>query len=681
MADILDRFIGQARENVASGYYDTRNASRPGVKKASLLRALKRNSFSLIAEIKHASPAGEYSFESIDVPAAASAFREAGADAVSVVVEPKIFRGNLGHIPIVKEHSGLPVLFKDFVLDERQIEAAAFYGADCILLVASVAKRCGFDLDNFIGKAHSLGLEVLLECYDSAELKQALLTKADVLGINNRDLKTLKVDLGHTKRLVEEISKAATIDRPLISESGVRSRQDAEFLMAAGAGGILVGTAIWKSDDIGAKARELKAAKTGQSNPVQGHFSGVEMAKELQESQKSRFGDFGGMFVPELLVPVLESLEREFEKAICDKAFNAELNGLLSHYAGRPTPLYFASNLSRKIGMKIYLKREDLLHTGSHKINNTLGQCLLAKRLDKSRVIAETGAGQHGVATATAAALLGLKCTVYMGTDDAKRQGLNVYRMKLLGAEVKIVDAGSRTLKDAINEAMRDYAANFDTTHYVLGSALGPHPYPGIVRHFQSIIGSEAMEQIMEAEGRLPDYLVACVGGGSNSIGLFGPFLDSEAANAGCAGIKMFGVEAGGHGIGSGKHAARLSGDGQKGVLHGTMTYLLEDENGQVRDTHSVSAGLDYPAVGPEHSMLHEKGRVKYVNVTDEEALDAFKLLSECEGIIPALESAHAIAYLPKIAAQAKKDEAAIVCLSGRGDKDVEQVSKITGGL
>lgn len=388
-----------------------------------------------------------------------------------------------------------------------------------------------------------------------------------------------------------------------------------------------------------------------------------------------RFGSFGGAYVSELLVPVLGRLEKEFDSALKDKKFARDVEYYLSQFAGRQTPLYFAENLSRKFGAKIYLKREDLLHTGAHKINNTIGQALLAKRMGKTRLIAETGAGQHGVATATAAALLGLECVVYMGEEDAKRQALNVYRMRLLGTQVRTVSAGSKTLKDAINEALRDFATNSDTTHYIIGSAMGPHPYPRIVRHFQSVIGKEAKRQILKAEGKLPFCLLACVGGGSNSIGLFAAFLDDKK----CAKVKMVGVEAGGKGISSGMHAARLSGDGRAGVLHGALTYVLEDEFGQIRDTYSVSAGLDYPAVGPEHSMLHETGRVKYVSVTDGQALEGFELLARTEGIIPALESAHAIAYLPELAKSCRKGDVIIVCLSGRGDKDVEHASKIMG--
>lgn len=383
---------------------------------------------------------------------------------------------------------------------------------------------------------------------------------------------------------------------------------------------------------------------------------------------KGRFGEFGGRYVPELLVPVLDGLEHAFEEAVMDDSFNRKLSYYLNNFAGRPTPLFLAEKLGKEVGAKIYLKREDLLHTGAHKINNAIGQALLAKHMGKTKVIAETGAGQHGVATATAAALLGLECVVYMGKKDAERQSLNVYRMKLLGAEVKVVDAGSMTLKDAISEAFRDYATNFKDTHYVIGSALGPHPYPSMVKHFQTVIGIEARKQIIEAEKRLPDCLVACVGGGSNAIGLFSAFINDE--------VKMVGVEAGGQGIFSKKHAARISGDGRKGVLHGCLTYLLENSEGQIRETQSVSAGLDYPAIGPEHAFLHESNRVKYVSVTDEEALEAFHLLSKTEGIIPALESAHAIAYLKKLVEETgkEKEKVIIVNLSGRGDKDVEHV-------
>ena len=382
------------------------------------------------------------------------------------------------------------------------------------------------------------------------------------------------------------------------------------------------------------------------------------------------FGSFGGQFVPETLVAALAELTSEYEKAKDDPDFQSELSSLLADYCGRETPLYFAERWSEKLGgAKIYLKREDLLHTGAHKINNALGQVLLAKRLGKKRIIAETGAGQHGVATATVAARFGLECVIYMGEVDMERQHLNVVRMELLGAEVRSVTAGQKTLKEAVNEALRDWVTNVRTTHYILGSALGPHPYPVMVRDFHLVIGQEAKRQIQEREnGRLPDVLIACVGGGSNSIGLFHPFLEDKE-------VRMIGVEAGGRGIAKGEHAARFQG-GKLGVLQGTKTWLLADDDGQIELTHSVSAGLDYAAVGPEHAFLHEAGRVEYTFATDEEALDAFQELSRIEGIIPALESSHALAQAKKTASQLQNDQIVIVNLSGRGDKDVEQAAR-----
>jgi tryptophan synthase beta chain len=376
--------------------------------------------------------------------------------------------------------------------------------------------------------------------------------------------------------------------------------------------------------------------------------------------------------VPETLMPALLELEAEYERAKRDRRFQAEFQQYLKEYVGRPTPLYLATRLTKKLGgARIYLKREDLCHTGAHKINNAIGQGLLAKRMKKPRVIAETGAGQHGVATATVAAMFGLQCEIYMGTEDMQRQALNVFRMRLLGATVTGVDTGSRTLKDAISEAMRDWTTNVRTTHYILGSVLGAHPYPMMIRDFQAVIGREARKQILAGEKRLPDYLIACVGGGSNSIGLFHPFLGDRH-------VKMIGVEAGGEGLTSGKHAARFSG-GKPGVLQGTMTYLLQDDNGQINLTHSVSAGLDYAAVGPEHAFYHDARRIQYTSATDEEALAAFDLLAREEGIVPALESAHAIAETVKVAPRLKKSQIVVVNLSGRGDKDVQQVARLRG--
>ena len=398
-------------------------------------------------------------------------------------------------------------------------------------------------------------------------------------------------------------------------------------------------------------------------------------APQTMPDARGRYGPYGGRYVPETLVAPLEELERAYAEARADKEFQKELDDLLHNFAGRPTPLQFASRLTEKLGgPRIYLKREDLLHTGAHKINNALGQGLLAVRMGKKRIIAETGAGQHGVATATVAARLGLTCTIYMGTEDMERQRLNVFRMRLLGAEVTGVDSGSRTLKDAINEAMRDWVTNLRTSHYLLGSVLGPHPYPQIVRDFQKIIGEEAREQIVRAEGRLPDHLIACVGGGSNAIGLFHAFLGDSS-------VKMIGVEAGGRGKSLGEHAARLAArqgfaGARPGVLQGTYTYLLQNSDGQVARTHSVSAGLDYPAVGPEHAWLAEQGRAEYTAASDEDAVESARTLARVEGIIPALESAHALAELIRRAPEMSQNEVVILNLSGRGDKDMETLSR-----
>jgi tryptophan synthase beta chain len=396
-----------------------------------------------------------------------------------------------------------------------------------------------------------------------------------------------------------------------------------------------------------------------------------------QPDEKGYFkeGDiaFGGRFLPETLMYALEELEYFYKKLKDDESFKNQLNYYLRDYAGRPTPLYFAQKLSDLAGAKIYLKREDLLHTGAHKINNAIGQCLLAKKMGKHRIIAETGAGQHGVATATACALLGLECVVYMGEEDVRRQRLNVFRMELLGAKVEVVTSGTKTLKDAINEALRDWVTNVETTHYVVGSVVGPHPFPMIVRDFQKVIGEETKSQIIEKEGRLPDFVIACVGGGSNSIGIFYPFIDDKE-------VKLIGVEAGGLGLASKKHAAPLS-DGEVGILHGMKSYFMQDEEGQILGTHSVSAGLDYPGVGPEHAFLKATKRATYIYATDEEALEGFKLLAKTEGIIPALESSHAVIKAIDIAKE-NPGSLMIINLSGRGDKDVNQIfDMFKGGI
>jgi tryptophan synthase beta chain len=394
--------------------------------------------------------------------------------------------------------------------------------------------------------------------------------------------------------------------------------------------------------------------------------------QEPLPDERGHFGAFGGRFVAETLMRPLDELNAAYRKYMQDPEFQAELDQDLAHFVGRPSPLYFAERWSEELGgARIYLKREDLNHTGAHKINNTVGQALLAKRMGKTRIIAETGAGQHGVASATVAARLGLECVVYMGAEDIKRQAINVYRMRMLGAEVVSVESGSKTLKDALNEAMRDWVTNVDNTFYIIGTVAGPHPYPAMVRDFQTIIGREARQQIQQMEGRLPDALVACVGGGSNAIGLFYPFLADSS-------VELYGVEGGGDGIETGRHAAPLCA-GSSGVLHGNRTYLMEDSDGQIIETHSISAGLDYPGVGPEHAWLKDTGRANYVAITDTEALEAFHTLTRIEGIMPALESSHALAYAGKLAAGMDKDKIVIVNLSGRGDKDVHTIAALEG--
>lgn len=390
-------------------------------------------------------------------------------------------------------------------------------------------------------------------------------------------------------------------------------------------------------------------------------------------TKDGRFGQFGGQFVPETLMTALLELEAAYDEALNDSTFTEELSYYLRDYVGRETPLYYAANLTKELGgAKIYLKREDLNHTGAHKINNAIGQALLAKRMGKKKIVAETGAGQHGVATATACALLNLECVVFMGAEDIKRQQLNVFRMELLGTKVQSVESGSKTLKDAVNAALRYWVTNVEDTHYILGSALGPHPFPKIVRDFQRVIGVETRKQILEKEGRLPNAVVACIGGGSNAIGMFHPFVDDEE-------VALYGVEAAGAGLETGKHAAAIAG-GQLGVLHGAYMYLLQDDNGFVQEAHSISAGLDYPGKGPEHCYLHDIGRAQFDAITDDEALEGLQLLCRTEGILPALESSHAIAYTAKLAKTMPQDQVIVVCLSGRGDKDVHTVRAALGG-
>ncbi|MFA6048382.1 MAG: tryptophan synthase subunit beta [Candidatus Micrarchaeia archaeon] len=664
MNEFLGKIVPVVEKTVASGYYERAPlCRRPHRSLADAVRkAGAKGEIALIAEIKPASPSeGRLIARGASVARLAAGFEKAGATALSVLAEPQVFKGSLQNVRAAKTACSLPVLFKDFVFEKAQIVAAKKSGADCVLLIYSLFERLyGKNAENrlreMVAFAHGQGLEAMVETHTAREFALAKKLGADLLGINNRDLRTLEVGLGTTQKILSEGNAKGAL---VVSESGITSRKDVELVRNAGASAVLAGTSLLKSGNAGKKISELLGRNAD--------------AGKVGQMEKGRFGEFGGQFVPETLMPVLEELEKGYAKVKQDKGFRRELEYYLREFAGRPTPLYLAERFSERVGdgAKIYLKREDLAHTGAHKINNALGQALLAKRLGKKRIIAETGAGQHGVAVATACAMLGLPCFVYMGEIDIARQSLNVFRMRLLGTTVVPVASGSRTLKDAVNEALRDYITNCAHTHYIIGSAVGPHPYPTIVRDFQAVIGKESRRQILSLEGKLPDALVACVGGGSNAIGLFYPFKNDE-------GVEMFGVEAAGKGIRTGKHAATLCA-GSKGVLHGALSYLLSDKDGQVVEAHSISAGLDYPGVGPEHAQLKETGRAKYGSITDREALGAFKMLSELEGIIPALESAHAIAFVDKHR-ELFRGKTAIICLSGRGDKDVQQVMPFFGG-
>jgi tryptophan synthase beta chain len=624
----------------------------------SLAHALRdQNQVNVIAEIKQRSPSKGVIRREFDPVQIAKQYEEAGAVALSILTEEDFFGGHLDHLRMIREEVPyLPILRKDFIFDEYQLYESAVAGADAVLLIGSLLTE---DLlVRLIELSDELGLESLVELHTRRQMEQVARLGCRIIGINNRDLTTFSVAIDTST----DLAKIAPPGALLVSESGIGSAEQIDRLKSAGFHGFLVGEHLLRALHPGVALDELRRA--------------AHQLRELPYHQlpdaKGHFGSYGGRFVAETLMHPLEELATAYSDSKRDPEFDRELSALLATYVGRPTPLMLAKRLTSYLdGARIYLKREDLCHTGAHKINNALAQALLARRMGKSRIIAETGAGQHGVATATACALLGLQCVVYMGTEDMRRQQLNVYRMQLLGAEVIGVDAGSRTLKDAINEALRDWVSNVEGTHYLLGSAMGPHPYPAIVRNFQSVIGREAREQILAVEGRLPDLLIACVGGGSNSIGLFYEFL-SEAE------VRMIGVEAGGSGPALGEHAARFHG-GRPGVLQGTRSYVLQDEHGQISTTQSISAGLDYSAVGPEHAYLHDTGRVTYTVATDHEALEAFDLLAKLEGIIPALESAHAIAATLTVAAAMGRDEIVIVNLSGRGDKDVGSVAELRG--
>lgn len=625
----------------------------------------------VIAEIKRASPSKGHLSDIPDPAALAREYEAGGASAISCLTEGRRFLGSLDDFDKVKAAVSIPVLRKDFIVTDYQIWEARAHGADIVLLI--VAALDDDKLKHLLDLAHELKMTVLVETHTREEIQRAIAAGARVIGINARNLKNLCVDVSRYQELASNLPD----DVIKVAESGVFGAVEVEDYGRAGADAVLVGEGVATADDhILAVQRLVKAGsqvKTSESTP-------------LSEHQGPYWGQFGGRYVPEALITALDELERVYEEAKADPEFHKEFMTLQKRYVGRESPLTeaprFAELLKEKTGIspRVFLKREDLNHTGAHKINNALGQALLVKRMGKTRVIAETGAGQHGVATATVCAMLGLKCRIYMGQIDARRQALNVARMRMLGAEVVEVTLGDRILKDAINEALRDWVTNVKDTHYLLGTVAGPHPFPAMVRDFQKIIGEEAKQQLQDWYGiDHPDAICACVGGGSNAIGIMNAFLDDDRVN-------LYGYEAGGNGPESGRHAIRFApGTGQLGMFQGAKSYLLETSEGQTLDTYSISAGLDYASVGPEHAWLKEIGRVNYSWATDEEAMNAFRDLSRTEGIIPAIESSHAVAGAYKACEDLKTkgytNPVIIINISGRGDKDMATAGKWFGYL
>ncbi|WP_251868614.1 bifunctional indole-3-glycerol phosphate synthase/tryptophan synthase subunit beta [Bifidobacterium breve] len=625
----------------------------------------------VIAEIKRASPSKGHLSDIPDPAALAREYERGGASAISVLTEGRRFLGSLDDFDKVRAAVHIPVLRKDFIVTDYQIYEARAHGADLVLLI--VAALDDAQLKHLLDLAHELSMTVLVETHTREEIERACQAGAKVIGINARNLKNLKVDVNKYNELAADLPD----DVIKVAESGVFGAVEVEDYARAGADAVLVGEGVATADDHELAVERLVKAgaqvKASETTP-------------LSEHQGPYWGQFGGRYVPEALITALDELERVYTQAKADPEFHKEFMTLQQRYVGRPSPLTeaprFAALVKEKTGLdaRIFLKREDLNHTGAHKINNALGQALLVKRMGKTRVIAETGAGQHGVATATVCAMLGLKCRIYMGQIDARRQALNVARMRMLGAEVVEVTLGDKILKDAINEALRDWVTNVKDTHYLLGTVAGPHPFPAMVRDFQKIIGEEAKQQLQDWYGiDHPDAICACVGGGSNAIGVMNAFLDDDRVN-------LYGYEAGGNGPESGQHAIRFApGTGQLGMFQGAKSYLLETDEGQTLDTYSISAGLDYASVGPEHAWLKDIGRVNYSWATDEEAMNAFRDLSQSEGIIPAIESSHAVAGAYKAAADLKakgyNKAVMIVNISGRGDKDMATAGKWFGYL
>ena len=626
----------------------------------------------LIMECKAASPSRGTIRSDYDPASLATQYAPYAA-AVSVLTEPDRFNGSFDDLAAVREVVDVPVLCKDFIVDEVQVLAARSLGADAVLLMLSVVPD---DVYRELAElAHSLGMEVLTEVSTPEEMHRAAALGAEVIGINNRDLRTLATDLART----EELAPLAPAGVVLIGESGVGAPDDVRRLSGL-VDALLVGSSLSGAPDPGESARDLATAvPLPQPDGERASSSGREPDEGGREGHHPRlpafFGPYGGQFVPELLIPALDQLEDAFIDAQADPAFAAELDTLMTRYLGRPTTVTELRNLPLEGNARILLKREDLVHGGAHKGNQVLGQALLAKRMGKQRIIAETGAGQHGTATAMVCALLGLDCTIYMGATDVVRQASNVERMELMGATVVPVDSGAGTLKDAVNEALRDWTASFADTHYLLGTAAGPHPFPTIVREYHRVISREARAQVLGLTGRLPDSVIACVGGGSNAIGMFADFIDD-------AGVELIGVEPAGEGLNTPRHGAAIN-KGLVGILHGARSYLMRTSEGQVEESFSVSAGLDYPGVGPEHAWLSDTGRARYVGIGDDDAIEAFRLLSRHEGIIPAVESSHALAQALAMAREVPDGEEPpilLVCLSGRGDKDLDQVRARLGG-
>ncbi|GAA6123204.1 bifunctional indole-3-glycerol phosphate synthase/tryptophan synthase subunit beta [Bifidobacterium psychraerophilum] len=637
-----------------------------------VLSVLKsEDSIPVIAEIKRASPSKGHLSDIPDPAALAREYEQGGASVISVLTEGRRFRGSFKDLDAVRAAVDIPVLNKDFIVTDYQIWEARAHGADMVLLI--VAALDDANLKHLLELAHDLGLAALVETHSVEEIQRAVGAGARIIGINARNLKDLHVDVSKYSELAADLPA----DVVRVAESGVFGSVELEAYARAGADAVLVGEGVATADDHVEAVRRLVAG---------GERVKMSERRPLGTHQGPYFGQYGGRFVPEALIGALDELERVYREASQDPEFTAELKRLNEDYVGRPSCLTYAPRFAKRVSdavggeVSIYLKREDLNHTGAHKINNALGQALLVKRMGKTRVIAETGAGQHGVATATVCALLGLKCRIYMGQIDARRQALNVARMRLLGAEVVEVTQGTKILKDAINEALRDWVTNVTTTHYLLGTVAGPHPFPTMVRDFQKIIGEEAKEQLSEHYGvDHPDAVVACVGGGSNAIGVMNAFLDDER-------VALYAYEAGGHGPQTPDHAIRLTeGTGQLGVFQGAKSYLLESSEGQTLDTYSISAGLDYASVGPEHAWLKDIGRVQYDYATDDEAMSAFADLCQSEGIIPALESSHALAGAYKAAkdllSKGVKHPVILVNVSGRGDKDVATAGKWFGYL